>query len=165
MWVAGGWVGLALERGTAFVRFAAAEDGRLAPVELRIVDAGELTMELVRSVPLPRLEALANNDDHHVGWRESLDSKPGDLSPPDWDHAAVAHRAVRARVKVPTSARYPDEFYAQVAAVYSKLAELGYPPGKTIADENDQGIATVRRWIKEARRRGHLPPGRRGKVG
>jgi len=58
-----------------------------------------------------------------------------------------------------------DRFYKRFAATYRSAATESSKPAVILAGENDVPVETVRRWIKEARRRGHLEPGRRGRAG
>jgi hypothetical protein len=59
----------------------------------------------------------------------------------------------------------PDGFAARVAAAYREYATQTRAPAVEMAKEADVPIATVRSWIREARRRGKLPQGRKGKAG
>lgn len=59
----------------------------------------------------------------------------------------------------------PDGFYQQVAAAYSEAVLATSKPAKVLAEEAGVPVGTVHRWIREARRRGHLPPARRGRAG
>jgi hypothetical protein len=59
----------------------------------------------------------------------------------------------------------PDGFAARVAAAYKEYAQQSRSPALRIADEAGVPVATARSWIREARRRGALPPGRKGKAG
>lgn len=59
----------------------------------------------------------------------------------------------------------PEQFYPRVAAAYSEYAPQTRAPAKEIAAEAKVPITTAHRWIREARRRGFLPPARKGKVG
>ena len=63
--------------------------------------------------------------------------------------------------EVPEGNRKPDEFYRQVAAVYGSLSGASGSPAVKIAERKGLPVSTVHRWVKEARRRGFLPPGRR----
>ena len=58
-----------------------------------------------------------------------------------------------------------DRFYQRFAATYRSAATESSKPAVILAGENDVPVETVRRWIKEARRRGHLEPGRKGRAG
>jgi hypothetical protein len=82
---------------------------------------------------------------------------------------AAARRAEAQRtalqLDVPRTRRYGDGFYQQVAEAYSALARTGKAPGPALAEANEVPVSTVHRWVKEARRRGFLPPGHAGKVG
>lgn len=59
----------------------------------------------------------------------------------------------------------PDGFYRQVAGAYSSLVCDTSRPAKAMAEEAGVPVATVHRWIHEARRRGFLPVGRQGRSG
>jgi len=61
--------------------------------------------------------------------------------------------------------RLDDEFLSRVATAYREVAAAGEWPAPALADEAGVSRATVRRWVLEARKRGHLPPGSQGKVG
>jgi hypothetical protein len=70
------------------------------------------------------------------------------------------------RLEVPDAKPYGDDFYRRVALVYSGLVAAGEAPAPRIADANGvPAITTVHRWVREARRRGFLPPATRGKAG
>ena len=63
----------------------------------------------------------------------------------------------------PASGKYPDKFYEYIAAIYADLVEEGRPPVKTLSEANpDIPMTTINRWIAVSRRRGFLPPSRRG---
>ena len=59
----------------------------------------------------------------------------------------------------------PDVFYREVADVYLDLAQASHRPASDIAAQHGVPVSTAHRWVKEARRRGFLPPGRPGKTG
>ena len=56
----------------------------------------------------------------------------------------------------------PDGHAEAVAASYAEHVHAGRQPGMAIAEEAGVPVATARGWIREARRRGKLPKGRRG---
>ena len=50
-----------------------------------------------------------------------------------------------------------DTFYKQIGAEYRTLQEEGAPhPVKTLGEKHFVSISAASRWIKEARRRGHI---------
>lgn len=55
-----------------------------------------------------------------------------------------------------------DGFYRLVARAYRDYAPRTRKPAVEMAKEADVPVTTVHRWIREARRRGHLPPSGRG---
>jgi len=59
----------------------------------------------------------------------------------------------------------PDGHSRAVAAAYKESVHLGKSPGPTIAAEAGVPVATAHGWIREARRRGHLPKGQKGRAG
>lgn len=93
--------------------------------------------------------------------RRARAPKPGWRPPPGLRGLAEA----TLRLDVPKSRSYGDDFYRQVATAYSALTRLGRAPGPTLAEANHVPVTTVHRWVKEARRRGFLPPGHAGKAG
>jgi hypothetical protein len=152
-----------------FVRVGAAHGGRLVLTGLRL-DASP-TAELLRSVPVGRIEAAANAQltvvdevvvpvrlDRGPAAQPSVDGNTG------WettDPATARERAVdggRRRGR-------PDEFYRDVARTYRESAQTSPRPVWDLADAHGVPLTTAHRWVKEARRRGFLPPGQPGKAG
>lgn len=143
------------------VRIGEGDDGRLHLVGMHV--DGPLSAEALRAIPVGRIEAAANAQLHpsasvfEDGEAESfVIITPGDrgplppLPPHLWRE---------------TSGGYPDTFYGTVAAIYRKLAAVSPRPVAEIAGANDVPVTTAQRWVKEARRRGLLAPGRAGKAG
>jgi hypothetical protein len=168
----GGWVLADNERGDRVsVRFQPTERGRLEPVELRL-DGPVLDSNTLRRLPLTIMETWAN-----TMWRselqDMLDVAPeGDLHdrnymPPQFSEPGTIRRSIvrkTARLKIPDGAK-PDRFYQQVAETYSHLARGSNRPAVEMAEVNGVPVTTVHRWVKEARRRGFLPPGQKGRRG
>ena len=114
------------------------------------------TGELLRDVPLARIETAANSDPEIHAWIEkgaSLETV---------EHARRA--AKRTRLARPSTHQLDDGFYERVATAYRDAVARGLPPAKTLAEDADTPPSTVNRWIGQARKRGHLPRGEPGKV-
>lgn len=102
-----------------------------------------VTREILRSIPVARLENL----------RGSLDGPQRTRTPAD----------------MPPLERHrdddPEEFSERVAEYYIAFAAQSSKPTKDMAEHSQVPLPTLRGWIREARLRGKLPPGRRGKAG
>lgn len=59
----------------------------------------------------------------------------------------------------------PNLFYREVAEAYSDVLRRTSAIAPVLAEEAGVPVATVHRWIGEARRRGFLPPARKGRAG
>jgi transposase-like protein len=164
------------------VQVTAVADGRLVLTGLRV--DGQPTAQLLRAIPVGRIEAAANAqltvvDDAVVPTvltrRRSPAAREPQASERGWDTISPAH--ARARPGAPAAAleralaqdgtrrRHPDAFYQQVAAAYLSLAQASSRPAAELAEASGVPASTAHRWIKEARHRGFLPPGRPGKAG
>ncbi|HET6953861.1 MAG TPA: hypothetical protein VFI47_26085 [Acidimicrobiales bacterium] len=132
------------------VRIGEGDDGRLHLVEMRI--GGPLSAELLRSIPLGRIEAAANAQLHPT-------------AAPGGDAPAPAPASLPADLRNNGVRGYPDAFYGAVALAYRHLAAATARPVAQLAAANGVPVTTAQRWVKEARRRGLLAPGRPGKAG
>jgi len=174
--------------GTVLVRVGVGDGGRLVLTGLRI--DGAPTAELLRSVPVGRIEAAANAqltivEDRvvpaaiphrpgrepraaHDGWETSdpvrAVARPAARAGDVPDHRVPDHRVADHRVADGARGR-PDRFYRDVARAYRDLAQSSARPAADLAEASGVPTTTAHRWIKEARRRGFLPPGRPGKAG
>ena len=120
----------------------------LASVETRATrpSCRDRILALLHEKPHERFQVLAESDrrklqdgvEHFTGWRHP-------------------------RIHRPDGPRYDDSFYEAVAKVYLWHVKRRLPPAPVLAEANDVELTTAHRWIKEARRRGLLPPGTRGK--
>jgi hypothetical protein len=200
----GGWVFCVLDRSkgkplsdpsritTFWLRLGEGSDRRLEVRELYLGDGSRLDTDLLRSVPLGRIEAGCNSLEPlqrdiraRLGtpvpnvWKMFEDEMGNDFAAgvmmesgvPDrsWDSRARSVKPRRPSLKLPvpknSKSRYPDSFYEHFAAVYAFLVREGFPgPAKAVAQANAVPVTTVHRWAKEARRRGLLAPGRQGKA-
>jgi hypothetical protein len=166
----GGWVGCAVDDAAPFyVRFALDEHGRLSPVELHLAPGATITTVVLQRLPLVDLELDVNEGPAR---QPLLDRLEGEAPDPVAALAATMPKpAPRAPVRLVTSAvlvqpdkrPHPDSFYQGVARLYRRLARETRRPAVVIAEANHVPVTTAHRWIKEARRRGHLPPGQKGR--
>jgi hypothetical protein len=137
-------------RPKVLVHLSKARDGRLHVDGLRI--DGAVSASLLRSIPVGRIEAAANAQLHPAGGA----AKPGSRPP---------SAKIPARFRTNPAGGYHDDFYGVVAKAYQGLAGTSARPVAELADANDVPVTTAQRWVREARRRGKLPPGRPGKAG
>jgi hypothetical protein len=132
------------------------------------------TSDQLRAVPITSMLTAANG--RHRRWilerlaeRSDTDGTAAELLAAEMPEAAEDLARVRnptMRLRIPGGGKKPDKFYAQVAAAYRWLAENGSRrPALDIAERNGVAVTTVHRWIAEARRRGILEPGVRGRAG
>ncbi len=157
------------------VRFEAAVDGRLEPVELHLSAAGRIDSAALRRLPVASLTALVNAPGRREEVTGRLDApgRPTGL-------VALADAELQAQVAglvelagvvdgrlgpVPRGRGKPDAFYRRVADAYLGLAVESNRPAATIAAVNRVPVSSVHGWVKEARRRGFLPPGQKGRRG
>ncbi|MEV0616218.1 hypothetical protein AB0I81_23085 [Nonomuraea sp. NPDC050404] len=96
---------------------------------------GAITADILRSLRLARIEAAANGE----GCQRQPLRRPGGTD--------------------------PDTFYAEVADAYRAAAAITQAPATLLAREASVPVSAVYRWVREARRRGFLPVGRKGKAG
>ena len=155
------------------VRITVGEGGRLVLCGLRI--DGSPTAELLRAIPVGRIEAAANaqlsvaDTDAVAGVPRTIRERP--ILPPDglaggWDLTDPARALTRPPDRSDGRSRgRPDLFYRQVADAYLDLSQASHRPASDIAHSHGVPVTTAHRWVKEARRRGFLPPGRPGKTG
>jgi hypothetical protein len=159
--------------GTVQVRVAVGAGGRLVLTGLRI--EGTPSAELLRAIPVGRIEAAANAQLAAVeadrGAKAVIRTRVTPLAPPvaedvGWEMVEPALAVMRAApVGAGRSRGRPDLFYRDVADAYLTLAQASPRPAGDLADRHGVPVTTAHRWVKEARRRGFLPPGRPGTSG
>lgn len=161
--------------GTVLVRVTAEPGGRLVLSGLRV--EGVPTAEFLRSIPVGRIEAAANAqlsvvDDVIIatappGRRDAAAAREPLLFDTGWEAPDPVRPASRptGRPSAAARRRRPDDFYRVIASAYLDLAQTSARPAAELAEAHRVPATTAHRWIKEARRRGFLPPGRPGKAG
>jgi hypothetical protein len=168
-----GWLGFADadEPDWVYVRVQENEHGRLVIIELHLtrerVDSAAL-----RELPLGRIEALANSSPIEEDIRAKLDAPPRPgvepLSPESrsrWESRKIISPTPHLpHLAVPKGTK-PDRFYKEAADLYVELARYSRRPAADLAERSGVSVASVHRWIAEARRRGYLRPAERGRRG
>jgi hypothetical protein len=148
----------------AHVRFEL-RDGRFDAVELRL---GEPWLDRLREIPLRRIENAVRASARVQQLLRDRYDEPASGFPGETVFRMGPTRAELARDRFkltrPAKRRLPDEFYYDVSIAYTDAVEAGLNPRKTLAADSGAPADTVARWIGEARKRGHLPPGEPGKV-
>jgi hypothetical protein len=187
----GGWilVGYPAPGHRLDLRYEEREDSRLRFVELLLSDPDGLSGKALRNLPLGAWEAQINAPEMAALLRRRL-AEGGEVSHSDLpfkrdmmtmdlgpmprgadDAALELHFGTAVAIPVEPeldlggaasqAGKRPDAFYRAVADAYSWLAGHGRRPAVELAEINGVPPTTVHRWIKEARRRGLLGPGRR----
>jgi hypothetical protein len=124
-----------------------------------------VTARDLRGFPLGKIEVWVNQLAQQ-GLVGRLDAKRPELS--DTPQFAITEGTATWAPKLPpTPAKGPkgDGFYGFVGEVYGKAATVSTRPAAELAKAWEVPVTTVHRWVREARRRGHLrpaEPGRRG---
>lgn len=165
----------------AHVRYRQDEQGRWVVTDLyvHVAERDELNAMALRSISLARLEARANAPDaidpgsddddgltvaelrnrgREIVKRETGDDAKTADSGATWDAGGTD------ALGRPDGSD-PEAFYRRVAELYSRFAEETNAPAKALAVEARVPVTTAHRWVREARRRGFLPAGRKGRAG
>lgn len=140
-------------------------DGRMTITGIEVLRSEGVTLDDLRSIPIPRLEAAWNDQADRAGMlvrqRVRLAGTRGEAGVAPAMPKMPTKRELR--LAIPTGRRYPDGFYQRVASLYLALVANGIRPGPAISEANPPvPVSTVHRWIKEARARGFLARARQG---
>jgi len=164
-----------------WVRFEARKNGRLEATELH---ARRLSPAALREVPLGRIESAANEESLRAEILTSIGREGEEAGAPLYALRRIApsrrelaarglakHEArlspwtglgATLRIRPRPGERGPDDFYRDIGAVYERLSATTGRPAPDLAQQAGVSVSTVHRWVKEARRRGLMAPGRRG---
>ena len=163
---------------SVWVQFGLAGD-RLEVKAVHVSASTAVTGTTLRALPLAQIEVLANSRAQAELIRTSLETSGGDAFPDvetwwrEWTRTQLTAsggivqpapsvggfgRVINPAVERPSTRKLPDEFYEQVARVYTEFASICRNPAGRIAEANKVESTTVHRWLKEARRRGIFVP-------
>lgn len=152
------------EAGWVLVKY---EDSELSwPIQVRVarragrfvvigveLEAG-LDAETWRQIPIGRIDTALNCSPVAL----AAVGAPG--------QAGSSMLRPKMKIRIPPAGQRGDGFYRSVAELYRWCAGNGVPnPAERIATANDVPATRVHGWIRDARRRGMLPPARKGKIG
>jgi hypothetical protein len=126
--------------------------------EVRFADF-RVTARMLRDLPLGMIESWVNQLAQQ-GLADVISAKLSDAV-----QFGVEGRAVWVDKlpPAPASGAKPDEFYRRVGEIYAKAALVSPRPAAELAEAWDVPLSSVHRWVRVARRRGHLPPTEKGR--
>jgi hypothetical protein len=188
---AAGWLAVPSEPSAPRFFVRCHDDGRggVKITALTIVAPDRITSATLRAVPIGRIEAAINADPELLSVALAKDQLDGVLhlleGAPEipmggksitvtvGDSAAINDSVAAGLSPGDDPAELPltrpdrtdpTAFYGRVARRYMTLVPKTAKPAPAIAQEAGVPVATARRWINEARRRGLLPAGRPGRA-
>lgn len=129
------------EKARVYVEWGEDDAGRRHLMGL-LVHGAPITAELLRSLPVGRID------------------NAGNATPVDAEQFRRELVPLRRR-----QGEDADEFTSRVAFYYRFFAAMSSKPAKEMAEHAGAPVSTVHGWIREARMRGKLPPGKKGKAG
>jgi hypothetical protein len=178
MYFQGGWVRYydSQHPEPVWVRVDATPGKRLVIRELYLNADNDLGSERIdtdqlRRLSPARIEARLNEPESKALILERIDQAPGPEEPRGPTKRTPMVRSetsvhVHGEGLVPPPGRpRPDSFYQQVADDYLAAASVSARPSVNLARGAGVPVTTVRGWVAEARRRGFLPPGQKGRRG
>lgn len=124
-----------------------------------------VTARDLRDFPLGQIEVWVNQLAQQ-GLVDMIDAKRPELS--NTPHFAITVGTATWVPKLPPApGKGPkgDDFYRSIGEVYGKAATVSTRPAAELAESWEVPVTTLHRWIREARRRGHLPPAEPGRRG
>jgi hypothetical protein len=154
-------------------------DGRIYVTELMVAALGRpdgrfegrgvLTTRFLKELNLGRLEAVVNSPDVRPAVMDAIGARTGRRFDPA---SRPTQEDMRAAFDLPLyelagdltiprpegRSELGDDFYRSVASALARARQSSQRPAVDLAKANDVPVSTVHRWIKEARRRGIVPP-------
>lgn len=143
-----------------------------------------ITMEIMRALNLVEVEREANRIGAGLGdlnesipWvdvpgndpigiiRKTLGGTKNDPKFSGWVGSKPRSSRHYRLTSSPPGGRIPDEYLNRVVRAYHSAIAYGFQPAPTIAKDAGVSVHTARSWIKKARARGLMPPGRAGHTG
>lgn len=162
---------------TAYLRVGRNSSGGLEVREAAMMSGGPIDASSWRDVPFS-MAALITAPFFHAGFGEdewlaaggpTLADILGKHEPADGGATVFIGPSAPgtgklAALKAPAR-NLTDEFLAELADAYRELVAAKRNPAPAIADQTGAPVASVRRWIGVARKRGFLPQATKGRAG
>jgi hypothetical protein len=159
-----------------WVRVQPTPEGRLVIRELYLTADNDLGSERIdtdqlRRLSPARIEATLNSAPSKALILERLGQAPGPkeprgpAKPSPMVRGSTSGRVIGEGLRPPPGRPRPDSFYQDVANEYLLAASVNARPAVVLATAAEVPVSTMHGWIKEARRRGFLPPGQKGRRG
>lgn len=148
-----------------YVRLTRRRDGEWVPQGTLYVPG--IAPETLRSLPLRRILLAVGADE---SLRRDLEARLNDDVPEvgtNEFHAAFAgfvHPEPPLTLERPRGRKLADDFYEKVADAYRAATARGLRPRTAIAETAGVTTDVAGRWVREARKRGLLPPTSPGRV-
>jgi hypothetical protein len=118
-----------------------------------------VTARDLRDLPLGKIESWVNQLAQQ-GLADVINAKLSDVVQFGVEGQAVW---VDKLPPAPAEGAKPDDFYREVGRIYGKAALVSPRPAAEMAEAWDVPLSSVHRWVRVARRRGHLPPTEKGR--
>lgn len=148
----------------ARIWFGRDENRRLYAYKVEVTGP-TVTPEALRTFPLSRMVAFLNGTSP-AQQRAAFALAAGGEVLLVGENRWLESKRPSMKLRIPTTRKKPNSFYQGVAYRQGWLVDEGVRnPASVIAEANDVPVTTVHRWIKEARARGLLPAGQKGRAG
>ena len=150
-----------------YLRLWRTDDGTWAPQGT--LYAPPLSPEKLRAIPLRRILLAVNaSDAARNDLEKGLDKPALEPGSPEFDEVFATGwphpEPPLPKLERPSGRRLNDDFYAGVATLYRAAAVRGLNPRTTVAEVAGASTEVAGRWVREARKRGQLPPTAPGKA-
>lgn len=154
--------------GRAVVHSLVVTGDRVDPAALKAIPMSKIETELNRGSRAESIGELKTPYEENTKGDKLLNEVFVALMTDDRDTYADAEAETtedgRPKLQRPDGSD-PDAFYRKVAAAYEETVATTSKVAVVLAEEAGVPVPTVHRWVREARRRGFLPPARQGRAG
>jgi hypothetical protein len=155
------WAHLTRQDGVPMVDGVLVVGSDVNAAALRALKGLASDVQLVRDQPEWAWRAYRQIDEAYAKFLEACEAF--DTTAAAYSEEGNRRRLPRPRLTRPDGSD-PDAFSRLIARAYGDAVRDGdRAPAKTLAEEAGVPVTTVHRWIRDARRSGHLAPTKRGR--